>query len=165
MQNVIRKLQKVPNSKLGKRYRPSLSFINAIEHRITSVSVPLRSIIFVGAGLLGGNSLWKQCWTGKVCTPRVGCGRLAWEERSPALWTGLSTFLPYRAFFFGSAFFCAELFFLVGLFFLGSAVFFGIQLNFRLVNYLLIAAEYFFPFFHVVRSERQLHSQNISKQR
>jgi hypothetical protein len=52
--------------------------------------------------------------------------------------------LTYRAFFFGSAFFCAELFFLVGLFFLGSAVFFGIQLNLRLVNYLLMAAEYFF---------------------
>jgi hypothetical protein len=62
-------------------------------------------------------------------------------------------FLPYRAFFFGSAFFCAELFFLVGLFFLGSAVFFGIQLNLRLVNYLLMAAEYLFPFFHVVLSE------------
>lgn len=61
--------------------------------------------------------------------------------------------LTYRAFFFGFPFFCAELFLLVGLFFLGSAVFFGIQLNLRLVNYLLMAAEYFFPFFHVVLSE------------
>jgi hypothetical protein len=60
---------------------------------------------------------------------------------------------PYRAFFFGSAFFCAELFFLVGLFFLGSAVFFDINFNLRLVNYLLMAAEYFFLFLHVVLSE------------
>ena len=59
----------------------------------------------------------------------------------------------YRAFFFGSAFFCAELFFLVGLFFLGSAVFFDIDLNLRLVNYLLMAVEYFFLLLHVVLSE------------
>ena len=75
------------------------------------------------------------------------------EKISPALWTGLLAFWPHRAFFFGSAFFCAELFFLVGLFFLGSAVFFGIQLNLILVNYLLMAAAHFFPFFHVVLSE------------
>jgi hypothetical protein len=62
-------------------------------------------------------------------------------------------FLPYRAFFFGCAFVCAELFFLVGLFFLGSTVFFGIELNLTLVNYLLMAAEYFFPLFHVVPAE------------
>ena len=94
-------------------------------------------------------------WDGRYTwtTPRVRCGRLAWEEKSPALWTRLSAFWPYRAFFFGSAFFCAELFFLVGLFFLGSAVFFDIQLNLRLVNYLLMAAAYFFPFFHVVLSD------------
>lgn len=42
---------------------------------------------------------------------------------------------------------------MVGLFFLGSAVFFGIQLILRLMNYLLIAAVYFFRFFHVVLSE------------
>jgi hypothetical protein len=72
---------------------------------------------------------------------------------------------PYRAFFFGSAFFCAELFFLVGLFFLGSAVFFAIDLNLRLVNYLLMAAEYFFPFLHVAFRKRQLYSQTVSKQR
>ena len=36
---------------------------------------------------------------------------------------------------------------------MGSAVFFGIQLNLSLVNYLLMAEEYFFPFFHVVLSK------------
>ena len=84
------------------------------------------------------------------------CARVAVNR---ALW-----FWPYRAFFFGSAFFCAELFFLVGLFFLGSAVFFGIQLNLRLVNYLLMAAEYF-SFIHVVFQKLQLCSQKISEQR
>src|SRR5688572_24232255 len=59
------------------------------------------------------------------------------------LLTGLDFYL--RAFFFGSAFFCAELFFCVGLFFLGSAFFFGIQLNLRLMNYLLMAAGYSVP--------------------
>ncbi len=41
----------------------------------------------------------------------------------------------------------------VGLFFLGSAVFFDIDLNLRLVNYLLMAAAYFFLFLHIVLSE------------
>jgi hypothetical protein len=75
------------------------------------------------------------------------------KERSPGAVNRALCVFYLRAFFFGSAFFCAELFFLVGLFFLGSAVFFGIQLNLRLVNYFLTAAEYFFPFFDVVLSD------------
>ena len=86
-------------------------------------------------------------------------------KRSPAFWTGLFAFWSYRAFFFGSAFFCAELFFLVGLFFLGSAVFFGIDLNLRLVNYLLMATEYFFPFLHIVLSEAATVQPNSNYQR
>ena len=76
------------------------------------------------------------------------------ERKKPDAVNRALCVLTYRAFFFGSAFFCAELFFFVGLFFLGSAVFLGIQLNLRLVNYLLMAAEYFFPFFLVVLSEK-----------
>jgi len=74
-------------------------------------------------------------------------------KKKPGVVNRALRFCPYRAFFFGSAFFCAELFFLVGLFFLGSAVFFGINLILRLMNYLLLAAVYFFPFFHVALSE------------
>ena len=33
------------------------------------------------------------------------------------------------------------------------------------MNYLLMAAEYFFPFIHVVLSERQLYNQTVSEQR
>jgi len=66
-------------------------------------------------------------------------GRHCGEGKKPGVMTRLSAFF-YFAFLFGFAFFCAELFFLVGLFFLGSAVFFDIQLNLRLVNYLLMAA-------------------------
>jgi hypothetical protein len=73
--------------------------------------------------------------------------------------------LTYRAFFFGSAFFCAELFFLVGLFFLGSTVFFGIELNLRLVNYLLMAAAFSSRSFMYFFQKRQLYSLAISKQR
>jgi len=62
--------------------------------------------------------------------------------------------LPYRAFFLGFAFRCAELFFLEGLFFLGSAVFFAIELNLILVNYLLMATAYFFPFFMLLFKKR-----------
>ncbi|HOZ77853.1 MAG TPA: hypothetical protein PLY34_07640, partial [Ferruginibacter sp.] len=67
----------------------------------------------------------------------------------------------YRAFFFGFAFFCAELFFLVGLFFLGSAVFFGIHLNLRLVNYLLIAAGYFYRSYRLSFQKEHLYSQRV----
>ena len=70
-------------------------------------------------------------------------------ERARLL-TGLFTFRSYRAFLLGAAFFCAELFFFVGLFFRGLAFCFGeafIQLNLRLVNYLLMAAGYFLPIF------------------
>ena len=74
-------------------------------------------------------------------------------KKSPALCTGLSAFFSLLYFFFLPGFLCAELFFLVGLFFLGWAVFFDIQLNLSLVNYLLVAAEYFFPFFQVVPLE------------
>jgi len=76
-----------------------------------------------------------------------------WIKKARLCEPGFWHFWPYRAFFFGSAFFCAELFFLVGLFFLGSAVFFDINLNLRLVNYLPMAAAYFFPLLPIVFSE------------
>jgi hypothetical protein len=96
-------------------------------------------------------------WNHPLRGTRVG-------RKKPGALTGLYAFGPYRAFFFGSAFFCAELFFLVGLFFLGSAVFFGIQLNLRLVNYLLMALRISSGSM-LCFQKRQLYSQNKSKQR
>ena len=97
-----------------------------------------------------------RCWVGKACSLEPHresvTGDPHGKKEAQCCEPGSLRF-DYRAFFFGSAFFCAELFFLVGLFFLGSTVFFGIQLYLRLVNYLFMAAEYFFPFFHVVLSE------------
>ena len=73
--------------------------------------------------------------------------------------------LTNRTYFFLPGFLCAELFFLVGLFFLGSAFFFDIQLNLSFVNYLLMAAAYFFRSSMLNFQTRQLYSQGISRQR
>ena len=71
-----------------------------------------------------------------------------------------------RAFFFGSAFFCAELFFWVGLFFLGSTFFFDIDLNLRLVNYLLVAAQSISSRSYMLSfQKRQPYSQSVGEQR
>jgi hypothetical protein len=67
-----------------------------------------------------------------------------------------------RTYFFLPGFLCAELFFLVGLFFLGSAVFFDIQLNLRLVNYLLKAAGISTRSLRLCFERRQLYSLTIS---
>jgi len=81
-------------------------------------------------------------------------------RKKPGIVNRALCFSSYLAFFFGSAFFCAELFFLVGLFFLGSVVFFDIQLNLGLVNYLRMAAVYFFRSSMLSFQKRQLYSQD-----
>ena len=83
------------------------------------------------------------------CTSYYTKEQILYQLRARLL-TGLFSFWSYRAFLLGAAFFCAELFFFVGLFFRGLAFFFEeafIQLNLRLVNYLLMAAGYFLPIF------------------
>ena len=78
------------------------------------------------------------------------------------MWTGLSSFLPYRTYFFLPGFLCAELFFLVGLFFLGC---FDIQLNLKVNELITYGCEYFSSFFKIVLSEAVTVQQTISKQR
>ena len=86
-------------------------------------------------------------------------------KRSPALWTGLSAFWPYRTYFFLPGFLCAELFFLVGLFFLGWAVFFDIQFILRLVKICLWLQSISSRSSMLCFQKRQLNSQNTSKRR